>query len=441
MRLLARGEASSLYGAIVMSLILAIFASLYSAAVASLARQGEIYREAFRGYLEAYSERLDLYWNSSSSSIYAYTETGARVVYVVASNGSSIIMAMGSSIKLDPGSRVEVLPKDLSRYVVSSKGFLAVFTETGRVYTYRPGLGGGAGSIYAVQGAVRGVYYAVNVGQASYVAYYYQNGVRMNITTYRWDIDKDYIIFQSPIDGDIYLERSSSGLGVLNTSSWFNPPEAFYQKPRVSISFPPPWSAMRAHDLYLVLMDVASHTYDPALGVKVTRQVTIAPSGAVGSVVLWNTYLSWGATYTAIFTVSDMPSDWSVTVTTNRLLPGDLGVVGWDRLECYSIDIIYRYYRAAWIAQVAIYSSTSTSFSISLGVQTLYIPTDRECNLYFYVPRPSQPTHTWLYGLTAYGLAKTYTNSSLYAKQGDLVIASNGNKIRFIDNISLLPTF
>ncbi len=435
MRLLARGEASSLYGAIVMSLILVIFASLYSSAVANLSRQGEVYREAFRGLLEASSESLDLYLNSSSGGIYAYTGSGARIIYIAASNGSSIVMAMNTSINLEPGSRVEVLSKDQLQQIASSKGFLAVFTERGRVYIYR--FGDAVSSSSIVLSAVKGIYYAINTGLTGYSAYYYQNGVRMNITTYRWDIDNRYIIFQSPIDGYIYLEETSAELGILNTTSWFNPPSVSYQKPSVTISFPPPWSATRTHDLYSILMDTVNYYYEPALGVKVVRQIIITPSSAIGSVVLPDTYLSWGATYTAIFTLTDVPSGWSVAVTTNRLSPGDLGIVGAYTLICYSLDR-YIYYRPVWVAQVASYSSTPSSFSISLDIQTLYIPTDRSC--YIYPPSPARPTHTWYYELTAYGPAKTYTNTTIYKKQDRLVTASNGNKIYFIDNISIPQT-
>ncbi|MEM0472689.1 MAG: hypothetical protein QXX84_07330 [Sulfolobales archaeon] len=435
MRLLARGEASSLYGAIVMSLILVIFASLYSSAVANLSRQGEAYREAFRGLLEASSENLDLYLNTSSGGIYAYTGSGARIVYIAVSNGSSIVMAMNKSIKLEPGSRVEVLSKDQLQQAASSRGFLAVFTERGRVYIYRFG-DGGIANTSIVLSAVRGIYYAINTGLTSYSAYYYQNGVRMNITTYRWDIDNRYIIFQSPIDGYIYLEETPAELGMLNTTSWFNPPSVSYQKPSVTISFPPPWSATRTHDLYSVLMDTVSYTYDPILGVKVSRQIVIIPSSAVGSVSR-ETYLSWGATYTATLTLADMPSGWSISITTNRLSPGDLGIVGASTLICY-YDWGYLYYRPTWAAQVASYSSTQTTLSISLGIQILYIPTDRDC--YIYPPLPATPTHTWIYGLTAQGTAKTYSNATIYKKQDGLVTASNGNKIYIIDDISIIKT-
>jgi len=184
------------------------------------------------------------------------------------------------------------------------------------------------------------------------------------------------------------------------------------------------------------LMDTTNYYYEPALGVKVSRQIIIIPSSAVGSVSR-ETYLSGGATYTATLTLTDMPSGWSITVTANRLSPGDLGIVGASTLICY-YEWGHFYYRPAWAAQVASYSNTQTTLSISLGIQTLYIPTNRDC--YINPPSPATPTHTWIYGLAAQGTAKIYSNTTIYKKQDGLIIASNGNKIYIIDDISILKT-
>ena len=436
MRLLGRGEASSLYGAIIMSLILAIFVSIYSAALANISRQGEVYREAVRGYFEAYSEDLDLYWNKSSSSIYAYSSSGARVVYIVIGDGESIAMAMNTSIQIPPGSREEVLTASQSRLAASSSSFVAVFTDRGRVYIYRWGGAGGAGEVYAIPGAVKGIYYAVSVGASSYIAFYYnQSGGRVDIATYRWDIDRGYIIFESPIDGTIYLERVSAILNTLNTTGWFNPPSVAYQKPRISISFPPPWSVTRNHDIYYVFMNTTSYSYNPAAGVEVGRSIAIAPLSSWGSVSV-KAYLSQGGSYYAGWSATDLPEGWRIDMAMNRLLPGDLGIVGAGGIDCYW-QVPYFAYRgkySAWVAQIAVYDSGASFFRISLGPQTIYIPVDNQCRVA--AIDPGAPVHTWLYGFTVQGPLKIYSNSTIYAKQGGIVIASNGNKIYFIDNLS-----
>ena len=438
MRLLARGEASSLYGAIVMSLILVIFASLYSSAMVNLSRQGEVYREVFRDLLDSSSESLDLYWNSSSGSIYAYSGSGSRVIYMVASNGSSIIMAVNISLNINPGSRVELLSKDLSQRIAGSQGFLAVFTERGRVYIYRAGEGV-LSNTYALS-VVSNLYYAVKVGFDSYTAYYYdQNGGRVNITTYRWDIDDSYIIFRSPINGTVYLEKISGSLSVLQTRNWFKPPSVDYQKPRITITLPSPWSVTKSYNLYFVFINTTSYTYNPSLGIIVARTITIAPSSATDSVSIQE-YLSEGAVYTATWSISDMPSDWSVIVTINRLLPADLGIIGVGGIRCYNQVPYFAYIGvySSWIAQSAIYENGPSYISISLKGQKIYIPTDDTCRIT--INNPSTPIHTWLYQLTAQGPLKSYTNTTVYTKQGNIITASNGNKIYTIDSLSLLTT-
>ncbi|MEM1611377.1 MAG: hypothetical protein QXQ57_07010 [Sulfolobales archaeon] len=437
MRLLVRGEASSLYGAIVMSMILVIFVSLYSTSLANLARQGEAYREALRGYVEAYSEDLDLYLNTSSGGIYAYSSSGARVIYLVIGNRSSIAFAMNTSIEIPPGSRVEILPRSLIQSYTYGEGYIAVLTERGRIYIYRWGYWSGDGDVIIIPNTASGIYYAVRAGSNSYIAYYYDgSGARVNISTYRWDIDPNYIIFQSPINGTIYLEKTSAQLNTLDTKAWFNPPSVSYDKPRITISFPPPWSITKTYDLYYIFSNTTSYSYNPSIGVIVAREIAIAPTSFTDSVST-QSYLSQDGVYQAYYNVSYLPSDWKVVVLISTISPGDLGIVGVGGIRCYYISgSAYEGSYYSWKAQTVQHIVGPNYIEIRLGGQTLYIPVIDKCWAdWWYPPSISTPIHIWLYGFAAQGPLKIYSNTTIYPKQGNIVVVSNGNKIYFIDSI------
>jgi hypothetical protein len=70
--------------------------------------------------------------------------------------------------------------------------------------------------------AVQGRYYAINTNGASYRVFYLDNsGNTIYITAYKWDANQSYIIFQSPINGRIYLRAESYTLSTLTTANWF----------------------------------------------------------------------------------------------------------------------------------------------------------------------------------------------------------------------------
>jgi len=70
--------------------------------------------------------------------------------------------------------------------------------------------------------AVQGRYYAINTNGASYRVFYLDNiGNTIYITAYKWDANQSYIIFQSPINGRIYLRAETYTLSTLTTASWF----------------------------------------------------------------------------------------------------------------------------------------------------------------------------------------------------------------------------
>ena len=92
----------------------------------------------------------------------------------------------------------------------------------------------------------QGDYYTFNTGGTCYWVYYYtmENGkpTRVNVTTYTWDANSNYIIFQAPITGTIYIAREQGSCsGTLDTADWFEPtgqPSAV----EMNITFSAVWS-------------------------------------------------------------------------------------------------------------------------------------------------------------------------------------------------------
>ncbi|MEM1983503.1 MAG: hypothetical protein QXZ63_07585 [Sulfolobales archaeon] len=72
--------------------------------------------------------------------------------------------------------------------------------------------------------AIQGRWYAINTNGQSYRVFYTDSlGQVVYVTAYRWDVNNNYIIFQSPITGRIYLRQESYTLTTLDTKSWFAP--------------------------------------------------------------------------------------------------------------------------------------------------------------------------------------------------------------------------
>lgn len=77
--------------------------------------------------------------------------------------------------------------------------------------------------------ATKDVYYII---YGTWTAFVRQNtsigSIYSLIPTYSWDINTSYTIFQSPINGTIYLRRSVGALPLLETKKWFKPPTIMY---------------------------------------------------------------------------------------------------------------------------------------------------------------------------------------------------------------------
>ena len=71
---------------------------------------------------------------------------------------------------------------------------------------------------------VEGHWYAVYTSGNPYKVFYIDGGETIYVTTYKWDANQSYIIFQAPITGRLYLrEEPGLTLSVLVTAGWWNP--------------------------------------------------------------------------------------------------------------------------------------------------------------------------------------------------------------------------
>lgn len=93
----------------------------------------------------------------------------------------------------------------------------------------------------------QGEYYAFNTGGNCYWVYYYtmQDGkpTRVNVTTYTWDANSNYIIFQAPITGTIYIAREQGTCsGTLGTGGWFVDESTSPPAVNMNVTFSDVWS-------------------------------------------------------------------------------------------------------------------------------------------------------------------------------------------------------
>lgn len=69
--------------------------------------------------------------------------------------------------------------------------------------------------------ASQGIYYAINTNGDSYRVFYNSQGQIVYVTAYLWDANNKYIIFQSPINGRLYIRKEAYTLSTLSTVGWF----------------------------------------------------------------------------------------------------------------------------------------------------------------------------------------------------------------------------
>ncbi|OWJ54234.1 hypothetical protein [Pyrodictium delaneyi] len=102
---------------------------------------------------------------------------------------------------------------------------------------------------------VQGHWYAVYTGGTPYRVFYVDgSGQTVYVTSYWWDANQSYIIFQAPITGKVYLrEEPSLTLSTLSTTGWWN---------SISASVTITTNSTFPNGTYTMTFNPASITYD-----------------------------------------------------------------------------------------------------------------------------------------------------------------------------------
>jgi len=267
--------------------------------------------------------------------------------------------------------------------------------------------------------ASSGVWYAVNTNGQPYRVYYYDaSGNMVYVTAYWWDANPSYIIFQSPINGRIYLRQESYSLSTLSTVSWFSGgPSAF----TASVNIPAPWNTVLTASFSYNKTDTVTFNGN-------TLNYTAVYSFSSSSVKLYYEYTSAGVTAGASYTItlSTTPSDFKAKITS-----ASFSVIYWPAnyvdvisnavLNTVSGNTVY-YYTVASVVN----NATSLSFTLSAtqsSVSTTSSSGNKGTMSIYVAPDTSN-----------------YTYTRLYMVSPDGYLSGNGVTIRVFNSLDVLST-
>jgi hypothetical protein len=320
--------------------------------------------------------------------------------------------------------------------------------DNGVLYTYRySSLGSGSESsaTYYLD-AVAGYYYAIFTGKNLAAYYLDSNGNRVSITTYRWDINPNWVIFQAPASTRIYLTTTNTPLSMFNTpSSWFpytpiSPSAPYYT---VTITYPSPWSQTNTFTVSpFTRQDRIARTFDGA-NVLVIYTITYVatPATYTDSSVTGVLHLPFVGFYPMNIVVQAADNTPNATVYATPSGWVTEGCLGWTLRDNWYTDWyspsdggeIYTYFLA--------YQSGSGSGS-NINIQAAIIVNKAIFTYYPYCGSYLNTIQNW------YGVSITispmydasYSSFSVYSQVNRVITAATGDKIYVVGSLDSLPT-
>jgi len=268
------------------------------------------------------------------------------------------------------------------------------------------------------------------------VFYLDSSGNTIFITAYKWDANANYIIFQSPITGKVYLRREDYTLSTLSTAGWFNPPE----DPTIRITVTITWSS---------LFNPKTKTHTPTITSNVVtisyngQNITLTRNKAFTwpSIPLTYTdytytgaYASTNTVYTGSITVSGLPSITEVKYN-------GLNATMYCYFSYYPtdgvVDYIYHAFATSLSGTTLYYASTSYTYQTFTpnATGTIQVATSSSTN--------SVTAYSLLYNVICFtvnifltGQSGSVLRHAVYAKTNGVITASNGNQIRVYDSLN-----
>jgi len=267
----------------------------------------------------------------------------------------------------------------------------------------------------------QGLWYAINTNGQSYRVFYIDNaGNTIYITTYKWDANTSYIIFQSPITGKVYLRQESYTPSTLNTLSWITVPAT----PNVNITTTSSYTNLNgkvfASNIYSgVSPSITSYSYD---GSKVSAVWTWTKSTSSSDYWLYNAptspWLSASSSYSFTIT-AQTPSGYTSSLSISFTKTYAYFIDGANQEWTYD-NYLINYYS----------SSTIYMYSVSTSVSgnTITFTTASSQTSYGYKSSGKQ------YIVFSYIASTTYTKT--FNKVNNMITYENGNKVVIYDSLS-----
>jgi hypothetical protein len=449
-----RGDAS-IYGAMVIAMLIVIASSMMFNYLVSLKNfqneQASILSQI------ASKVRANVWFTPNGSSIILHPDRHMGVMSIVIYDSNRVYyMNTGSSplayaSPSNPLNLSTIVPQTYIQMVMQGNTYLGVLMDNGVLYTYRYNPNSGTPNTYYLD-ATAGYYYVI-MSSKNITAYYLDsNGNRRDITTYRWDINPNWVIFQAPATTRIYLTVTNTSLSIFNTpSNWFSwqpvySPTPYYE---VTVTFPSPWSTSRTGYIY-----PASSTTRTSLAFDGIRVIAINTTtyyfSSPSSIKLsagTNSPASLGATYTATINVRGY---YGAMVGSVSSYPRGLFRAWWctfspdGRITACSPDAVDErdqwYYEGgdyATIIRTVWLSYTPGSYSVSIYVQP-YTASELNAGPYEYYLFPGN-----IYEVTVRVYPSgsvSFSSAKVYDQNNRVITTDTGARIYVVGSLDSLPT-
>jgi hypothetical protein len=287
----------------------------------------------------------------------------------------------------------------------------------------------------------QGMYYAVNTGGQPYRVFYIDpTGQTVYVTVYRWDANSSYIIFQSPINGKVYLRQESYTLSTLDTRSWYSLSQSDFQSVVVPTSGTATFVFFSGTSTWfignttwtttslsatLTTYTINSLSYSPSMGLTVYATAT------------WNVVQDKRASLQWSNWISTTTLDVNLRIRFNSPISSIVSSSLWTRWDTTThTNILSHYYQGSFPYRRVEYRTSTITDATNGVVQFSWASSTGSLSA------PSSMTNNATV-VARHSYSATSSGSKTFAKNSNNVItASNGNMIRVFDSLtqlSILP--
>ena len=307
--------------------------------------------------------------------------------------------------------------------------------------------------------AQQGFYYAILTPKTIRAFYLDSSGNTIYVTTYRWDLNTSWIIFQAPLSTRIYLREESYSMSTFATpSNWFSANPATSATPyyNISVSFPSPWGASQSQSVYPSKSESITRWFDGAkVIVRNTTTYSFSTSYSLTFQADTTSYVTAGRGYTAYIYVSANNGAPGATIGRspqglsgyNRAMysstadtyfcQGFYAINNmWITSASFTWDSTYAVWRITYSTSQLTYSDQSWGSTIAVQIDTN--PTTTTHNNY---ACDNQIINRYIVSvsLTPSQPSVSFTADKTYTQSNNIITTDNNNKIYIAGALESLP--